>query len=127
MVFRATEKCCNDTTFLLDRAQHLSAIHASPPSVWPLLVEALVDEGWTVKDTEREVKRIRELLEARPDWYECEDLTLANLARATPAHAETCSRRPNNTRPGAQICTFGRWPISPLYPREGTSQFRALA
>ncbi len=79
---------------LLDKAQHLSAIHASPPSCWPLLVNDLVKESWTVKDIEKEVKRIRELLEARPDWYECEDLTLANLARANAASPETCSYQP---------------------------------
>jgi hypothetical protein len=43
----------------LDKAQHLSAIHAAPAECWPELVKRLVEEGWTAEETRAAVVAIR--------------------------------------------------------------------
>ena len=42
---------CGNVTTLFDKTYHLSAIHAAPKELWPLFVEALLANEWTVADT----------------------------------------------------------------------------
>ena len=42
---------CIDTRSLYDKAQHLAAIHKSPKNCWKVLVKAMLDLGWSAKDT----------------------------------------------------------------------------
>jgi len=50
-VYQAIASCI-DTRSLLDKAQHLAAIHGAPESAWPVLVEAMLTREWSVKDTQ---------------------------------------------------------------------------
>ncbi len=54
---------------LLDKAQHLNAVHLAPSDTWPFLVDALLTNDWTVDDTEKAVKRVKDLLAAIPGWW----------------------------------------------------------
>jgi len=36
-------------------APHLAAIHAAPQELWPVFVEALLAQDWTVADTKARV------------------------------------------------------------------------
>lgn len=49
-----------DFSLLLDKAQHLSAIHSADPTLWPLLVQTMLDKGWSAADTEHWVKAVNE-------------------------------------------------------------------
>jgi len=40
-----------DIRHLFDRTYHLAAIHAAPQELWPVFVEALLAQDWTVADT----------------------------------------------------------------------------
>jgi ParB/RepB/Spo0J family partition protein len=46
-------------TSLLDRTMHLTAIHAAPEHCWKALVERLLNDGWTVSETEEAVAQVR--------------------------------------------------------------------
>jgi hypothetical protein len=72
---------------LLDKAQHLNAVHLSPSDTRPLLVEHLLADDWTVKDTDAAVKRVKDLLEVIPEWWTVDRLSV--LKRDEP-DAETC-------------------------------------
>jgi ParB-like chromosome segregation protein Spo0J len=41
---------------LLDKAQHLAAIHALPRERWPAMVADLVEHGWSAAETRERVK-----------------------------------------------------------------------
>jgi hypothetical protein len=56
------EKMVTQITVFMDKTQHLSAIHKAPQECWPLLVERMISEEWSVKDTEQRVKNIVEVL-----------------------------------------------------------------
>ena len=73
-VFVVVQKCCNDTTVLRDKAQHLHAIHAADPSLWPVIVPHMLKlrpqqsgepKAWSVADTEHWVGKVAEF--AEPD------------------------------------------------------------
>lgn len=51
---------------LLDKAKHLAAVHLAPEDTWTLLVEHLLADSWTVDETEKAVKRVKDLLAAIP-------------------------------------------------------------
>ena len=40
---------------LMDKTQHLNEIHKSPQPLWPILVQAMLAKGWSVKDTKAHV------------------------------------------------------------------------
>ncbi len=61
----------------LDKARHLAAIHRAPASVWLDLVNALVEFGWSVQETETASKRVADLAAAVPSWYPFDGLTVA--------------------------------------------------
>ena len=46
-------------SLLVNRTKHLAEIHAAPESCWPALVERLVDNQWTVEETNAAVKAVR--------------------------------------------------------------------
>jgi DNA modification methylase len=50
-VLSACESHRSSSEFL-DKAKHLAAIHKAPEPAWPLLVAAMVGDGWTVADTQ---------------------------------------------------------------------------
>ena len=56
-VYEATQNLC-DITQVLDRANHLAAIHKAPSSEWTWLVQSLLASKWSVKQTESAVKAI---------------------------------------------------------------------
>lgn len=49
-----------DLRSLLDKAKHLAAIHAADSSLWETLVKAMLAKGWSVKDTEHWVGKVKE-------------------------------------------------------------------
>jgi len=54
---------------LLEKSTHLAAIHKAPEADWPWLVGELVEQGWSVRDTEGKVERIKAIAELNcPDW-----------------------------------------------------------
>jgi len=44
-------KNCANIGAVFDRTTHLAAIHAAPQELWPVFVEALLAQDWTVADT----------------------------------------------------------------------------
>jgi hypothetical protein len=60
---------CIDTRVLLDKAQHLAAIHKAPMVVWEVLGERLLAEGWSAKDTEYWVRKVLDF-EIPEEWQE---------------------------------------------------------
>ncbi len=48
---------------LFDLTTHLAAIHAAPQELWPVFVEALLAQDWTVADTKAAVKKVIEVVE----------------------------------------------------------------
>lgn len=50
----------NDITLyhFLDKASHLAAIHDADKSLWPLLVNTMIQRGWSVQDTEHWVNLV---------------------------------------------------------------------
>jgi hypothetical protein len=53
-------KTASQLAVLLDKAQHLAAIHTVSQDIWPLLVEHLLSEQWRVDDTEKAGDRVKE-------------------------------------------------------------------
>jgi hypothetical protein len=47
---------------LLECTKHLIVIHTAPEHCWQALVERLIQHGWTVKETEEQVSKVR------PTW-----------------------------------------------------------
>lgn len=45
---------------LIDKTQHLYAIHSADPSLWEVLVKAMLAKGWSVKDTEHWVGKVKD-------------------------------------------------------------------
>jgi DNA modification methylase/ParB-like chromosome segregation protein Spo0J len=56
-----------DLSILLDRAQHLAAIHALPPEHWQSMAEHLVKKSWSVDDTKDVVTKAKGFIEECPD------------------------------------------------------------
>jgi hypothetical protein len=80
-VYKSVEKSVARATGLLDKAKHLSAIHAAPQDTWPLLVDEMLKGGWRADDTEKVVKRVKELLGVIPEgWTTIDRLSVAGLA-----------------------------------------------
>ena len=48
-------KNCANIGAVFDRTYHLAAIHAAPQELWPVFVEALLAQDWTVVDTKARV------------------------------------------------------------------------
>lgn len=77
---------------LIDYAKHLSEVHAAPSCTWALLVEAMVERGWSVKETREIVSQVRAIAEAIPaehaDWLPIDKLTedLLKGERITPQY-----------------------------------------
>ena len=61
-VFVVVRKCCNDTTVLREKAQHLHVIHAADDLLWPVIVPHML-KGWSVADTEHWVGKVAEFAE----------------------------------------------------------------
>jgi site-specific DNA-methyltransferase (adenine-specific) len=60
---------CSDIGTFLDKANHLAAIHKAPADDWQWLTELLLEEGWSVADTEAKVKRIKAVEDLKcPNW-----------------------------------------------------------
>lgn len=76
-VFAMVTENDNSSYHFLDKAKHLAAIHRAPASVWPDLVNALVEFGWSVQETETASKRVADLAAAVPPWYPFDGLTVA--------------------------------------------------
>ncbi len=53
---RVAATCSVDRTSLQDKTAHLSAIHALPSDCWPGAVQAMLDRGWSAKETAERVK-----------------------------------------------------------------------
>ena len=52
-------KSVSQLTDLIDKAQHLHAIHAAEPSLWPVIVPHML-KGWSVADTDHWVGKAKE-------------------------------------------------------------------
>lgn len=59
-VFKALEQTVLLRERLLDKAKHLSAIHAADEKLWPLLVKQMFKHSWTVADTEHWVTQVKQ-------------------------------------------------------------------
>jgi ParB/RepB/Spo0J family partition protein len=46
---------------LLDRAKHLAEVHAAPEHCWPMLVDRMIRDEWSVKQTTSTVKSLNEV------------------------------------------------------------------
>lgn len=72
--------CPVDRTSLLDRAQHLAAIHSADRRVWPECVATMLKSEWTAKDTEHWVGKVRDICQTidgiGPEW---EDVFLGRV------------------------------------------------
>jgi site-specific DNA-methyltransferase (adenine-specific) len=55
-------KASSQLDTLLDKSQHLYAIHAATPALWHVIVPHMVN-GWTVADTEHWVSKVNEFAE----------------------------------------------------------------
>lgn len=72
-VLKATETCTSMYRFK-DKAQHLATIHSvKDRKLWPILVEALLEKGWSVDDTAKMVKDVSAFTEIIPgkwsSWF----------------------------------------------------------
>ena len=61
-VFVVVRNCCNDTTVLREKAQHLYVIHSAEHALWPVIVPHMLN-GWSVADTEHWVGKVAEFEE----------------------------------------------------------------
>lgn len=63
------------------KQQHLFEISRAPRSAWPVLVNRLVDKGWTVAETKAAVDKIRqfEIPDTHADWLPLDDVIAAYL------------------------------------------------
>ena len=50
------------------KTNHLVEINSLPESAWPAAVDLMLEHGWSVKDTQAAVERIKSVLAARPAW-----------------------------------------------------------
>jgi len=64
-VFKSINLC--NVAQVLDKANHLAAIHKAPESDWPWLVAELLDKGWSVRDTEAAVGIVCQICDI-PEW-----------------------------------------------------------
>lgn len=75
--------------FIGDKAKHLYEISKAPRSTWPILVERLVERGWSVKETAVQVDKIRrfEIPDEHAFWLPFEQVAAAYLRndRLNPA------------------------------------------
>jgi hypothetical protein len=94
-------------SLIVDKAQHLSVIHKAPADTWPLLVDALLANDWTVKDTEAAVKRVKDLLAAVPGWWTVDRPSVARRAGCSHVHHTghtTEELKPLSLKSLLQIC-----------------------
>lgn len=61
-------KNCANIGAVFDRTYHLAAIHAAPQELWPVFVEALLAQDWTVADTKARVKEVCNARETLTVW-----------------------------------------------------------
>jgi hypothetical protein len=47
----------------------IAAIHKAPRDTWPVLAQALLQQGWSVDETEAAVARVKGLFAVIPDWW----------------------------------------------------------
>lgn len=50
------DKMSGQPDILGTKTQHLAAIHALPPDCWPEAVQAMLERGWSAKETAERVK-----------------------------------------------------------------------
>lgn len=81
-VYEATKNLNIDVHLFLDKALHLAAIHKAPSSSWPALVSALISSSWSVKEIEKQVTALNELIESIPEWYQIDSGTLRTFQQA---------------------------------------------
>lgn len=62
---------------LMDKANHLVAIHKAPAPLWPILVSALLAKEWSVKDTKHFVGKVLEF--AVPEKWQAVFLPLPTI------------------------------------------------
>jgi site-specific DNA-methyltransferase (adenine-specific) len=84
------QNCCNDTTVLLDKTEHLAAIHSAPDHrptdkkhdtpnpMWPVLVDLMLSRSWTVADCKHWVGKLAEF-EFSKRWSYPSDQELAGV------------------------------------------------
>lgn len=82
-----------DKSGLLNYARHLSEIHKADRELWPVLAGALLQRGWTVKDTARHVEKVGTFPPSGglPPWLPLAELVARHLEapeRFTPARVE---------------------------------------
>jgi ParB/RepB/Spo0J family partition protein len=79
-VYAALRKTSNEVP--VDQPNHLYEISKAPHETWPALVKALVDKGWSVKDTAKQVDTVKKF--AIPlrwwDWFPLGEIAARHLA-----------------------------------------------
>ncbi|MGA0201173.1 MAG: ParB/RepB/Spo0J family partition protein, partial [Prochlorotrichaceae cyanobacterium] len=60
---------CSDVGTVLDKANHLAAIHKAPSQYWQKLTEMLIEKKWSVKETEAIVSKVKAIADLEcPPW-----------------------------------------------------------
>ena len=72
---------------LSDKTAHLSTIHSLPTDHWVSMVDLMLEHGWSVKDTQAAVERVKSVVAARPAWFKAA-LPVARIA-IEPSFAKT--------------------------------------
>jgi site-specific DNA-methyltransferase (adenine-specific) len=67
--------------------QHCAAIAALPPEQYAPMLALLLEHGWSVKDTQAAVERVKSVVAARPAWFKAA-LPVARIA-IEPSFAKT--------------------------------------
>lgn len=62
-------------TALVEHTRHLSEIHPAPKWLWPALVERLMEDGWTVETTRKNVDRVTHAHAPEEGWFDLERLS----------------------------------------------------
>lgn len=84
---RVFSTCSVDPTSLSSKTAHLSTIHSLPTDHWASMVDLMLEHGWSVKDTQAAVERVKSVVAARPAWFQAA-LPVARIA-IEPSFAKT--------------------------------------
>lgn len=57
---RVLKNCSVDRTVLITKAEHLSAIHSLPESLWQSAVELMLKKEWSASETQKQVQSAKE-------------------------------------------------------------------
>ena len=80
-----------DKQNLLDKAKHLSHIHALPSPTWPLMVQTMLDQEWSAADTKKQKTSVKNVLDVIPEWWEIDPLLVVQTITSESSQKSTLS------------------------------------